>query len=190
MFAAEAAASEKRTAPWDRDFQQSDWPEFEDAPGWEEWYYQNSELHYRNEVTGYACLTSMQGSVIPHFFATGRLALQQRTISPHVILVEYLPDVKTLKDIDPSLVELLLAQSLLATVRTFAKIGFVYSDLNLTNTLLVPGTQLVCAVIIDLTESGIREDKSDEVWQQIVTCKDDASWMKKQLEQTLGITFD
>ncbi|KAG5638934.1 hypothetical protein H0H81_008434 [Sphagnurus paluster] len=137
---AETAASEKRTAPWDPNFQPTPWPDEEDAPGWEEWYYQHAELHYRNEVAGYAHLIAMQGAAIPRFFAAGRLPLAQCPISPRVVLIEYLPDARTLRDVDPSAVELSLAQSLLATARSFAELGFVHADLNLGNILFVPGT--------------------------------------------------
>ncbi|KAG5638935.1 hypothetical protein H0H81_008435 [Sphagnurus paluster] len=124
---------------------------------------------------------------IPRCFATGRLLLDERTISPRAILIEYLPDAKTLRDVEPSVVDLALAQSLVQTARAFADLGVVHTDLNLGNILFVPGTRPTRAIIIDFAESGVREDEDDEEWLRIVTFNYDAVWLKKQLSRTLGI---
>ncbi|KAG5635582.1 hypothetical protein H0H81_010728 [Sphagnurus paluster] len=129
---AEAAARSKRTAPWDPAFNPAfNITEDDDAPVWDEWYYQNAALHFRSEVAAYARLAPLQdtGAVL-HCYAAGTLVLEGRAIRPHVLLLEYLPDAKTLCDVDPAVVGLPLMQSLVATAQAFGGLGVVHTDLR------------------------------------------------------------
>ncbi|KAF5391200.1 hypothetical protein D9757_003163 [Collybiopsis confluens] len=42
-------------------FDTNDWPEDDDQAGWEEWYYQHSELQFHSEISAYTLLTPLQG---------------------------------------------------------------------------------------------------------------------------------
>ncbi|KAG5649830.1 hypothetical protein H0H81_001840 [Sphagnurus paluster] len=121
---AEATAAAKRIAPYyDPHFQPTDFPDEDDAPGWE-------------------------GTVIPLCYAAGTLSLEKRCIAPDVLLIEYLPDAKMLKDVDPSVVELPLLHALVAAARTFGELGVMHTDFNPGNVLSVPGTRPTRAVVI------------------------------------------
>ncbi|KAG5649660.1 hypothetical protein H0H81_002661 [Sphagnurus paluster] len=118
----------------------------------------------------------------------GTLALEGRAIVPHVVLLEYLPDAKTLRDVDPAVVGLPLIESLIATARAFGKLGVVPTDFNPGNILFVPGIR-THAVVIDFADSGARRDESDEEWRETVEENDDVRWMKRALERSLGVVM-
>jgi hypothetical protein len=52
-YHAEAEAAKKRTYASNADFKQHEWPDDDDSVGWEEWYYQQTELAFWNEFWAY-----------------------------------------------------------------------------------------------------------------------------------------
>ncbi|KAF8070038.1 hypothetical protein FPV67DRAFT_1485947 [Lyophyllum atratum] len=186
-YTAEAIAAKNRTAQWDPDYEPGVWPDEHDAVGWEEWHYQNAELQFRSEVAAYDRLKSLQGGAIPRCFATGTLPLAQRAIAPRVLFLEYLSDAKTLEEVDPRVVGLPLAQSLVAAAGAFGPLGVVHTDLNPGNILFVPGGRPTRAVVIDFANSGVREEESDEEWGACVYENADVWWMTKRLHRFLGV---
>ncbi|KIL59575.1 hypothetical protein M378DRAFT_169078 [Amanita muscaria Koide BX008] len=163
-----AAARKEQNRGRDPDFEPWRIPEDDDAPGWEEWYYQNAELQYHAEISAYDRLKVLQVTTLVHYYGSGLLQLSQRSIAPHALLLEYIPDAKTLDQVDPKVVSANLLHSLLETTEQFGRLGIVHSDITPGNILLSPGNRPLRAVIIDFGESGIREDESDEEWQKIV----------------------
>lgn len=144
------AASARHNRGMSRDpyFKAIGQPEPEDLPGWEERYFQTSERQYQAEAAAYGHLKKFQGSGIPHCYGTGSLQLSDRTISPHVLLLEFLPDAKSLDFID-LVVPLSLLQPLLDAMDEFGALGVVHTDLNPGNILFSPGYLPTRAVIID-----------------------------------------
>ena len=181
-----ASARRKRGISRDPYFKASRQPEPEDLPGWEEWYFQNSERQYHAEAAAYGHLKKLQGSGIPHCYGTGSLQLSDRTISPHVLLLEFLPDAKSLDLVD-LVVPLSLLQPLLDAVDEFGALGVVHTDLNPGNILFSPGYQPTRAVIIDFGEAGVREEEDDLKWAEIVEECADSIWIRKRLQRALGI---
>ncbi|KAM6494990.1 hypothetical protein JOM56_009613 [Amanita muscaria] len=170
----------------DPDFEPCGRPEDDDAPGWEEWYYQNAELQHHAETSAYDRLKVLQVTTLVHCYGTGLLQLPQRSIAPHAILLEYIPDAKTLDQVDPKVVSADLLHSLLETTEQFGRLDVVHSDINPGNILFSPGNHPLRAVIIDFGESGIRKDESDEEWQKIVRMNKDPVWMRKRFQLFLG----
>ncbi|KAM6490132.1 hypothetical protein JOM56_014451 [Amanita muscaria] len=114
------AARKEHNRGRDPDFEPCGRPEDDDAPGWEEWYYQNAELQYHAEISVYDRLKVLQVTTLVHCYGTGLLQLPQRSIAPHALLLEFIPDAKTLDQVDPKAVSenLLLAPFSFGNYRT------------------------------------------------------------------------
>ncbi|KIL64947.1 hypothetical protein M378DRAFT_162513 [Amanita muscaria Koide BX008] len=181
-----AAARKKQNRSRDPDFEPWETPEDDDAPGWEEWYYQQAEAQYHGEISAYDCLKVFQGTTLIHCYGTGPLQLSQRAIAPRALLLEFIPDAKTLDQVDPKAVSASLIHSLLETTEQFGKLGVIHCNIIPSNILFSPCNHPVRAVIIDFGESGIREDENDEEWQKIVRFESDADWMRERLQRFLG----
>ncbi|KIL61608.1 hypothetical protein M378DRAFT_166726 [Amanita muscaria Koide BX008] len=181
-----AAERQEENLGRDPDFEPWSQPDDDDAPGWEEWYYQNAELQYHAEVSAYGRLEVLQSTTVVRCYGTGLLQVPQRAFAPHALLLEFIPDVKTLDQVDPKVVPPNLIHSLLETTKEFGKLGVVHTDLNPGNILFSPSDHPLRAVIIDFGESGVREDETDEEWQEIVDQNRDPVWMRKRLQQFLG----
>ncbi|KAF5364703.1 hypothetical protein D9758_005525 [Tetrapyrgos nigripes] len=188
---AEAAAAAKRGSKGRNiEFEPHQWPGEDDKEGWEEWYYQNAEMQYHAEVSAYARLTPLQGEGVARCYGTGTLLnLSDRAVSPHFLLLEYIPDALKLDAIDPKSnhVDLALLHSLVETVRQFGLFGVVHTDLNPGNILFSPGKMPTRGVVIDFGESGVREEEDEEEWREIVDQNADVYWVKKRLENQLGV---
>ncbi|KAF9068923.1 hypothetical protein BDP27DRAFT_1363816 [Rhodocollybia butyracea] len=71
---------------------------------WEEWFYRLSMECYETERGAYANLSHLQGSVIPKFIGSGHLELPERAIDVPLIILEYIPDSVSLRDVPLSVV--------------------------------------------------------------------------------------
>lgn len=75
---------------------------------------------------------SLQGHVIPLFYASGTLdhpnCSTQRAVSTRINLLEYIQDAKTLHDADPASVAPTTVTSLIATVKSFDPLGVIHGD--------------------------------------------------------------
>ncbi|KAJ7227350.1 hypothetical protein GGX14DRAFT_419154, partial [Mycena pura] len=108
-------------------------------------------MHFRSESSAYERLASLQGTTIPRCFGSGTRswASEGRAISPHVLLLEYIPD------------------ALMKTARRFGELGVVHIDLNPSNILFAPTTRPTRAVVIDFGESAVREEDEDsDYWAE------------------------
>ena len=162
-------------------------PEDDDKVGWEEWYYQQTEVAANREVTAYRHLTPLQGKGILECFGSGTLNLTGRAVSPRVLLLEYLPHAQTLKAIAANLITQPIIDSLTTTASSFGPLGVTHSDPNTGNFLFVVGQDgTICrAVIIDFGSSYFREEESDEEWAFIVRQQADVRFLKLRLEAKL-----
>ncbi|KAM6494986.1 hypothetical protein JOM56_009609 [Amanita muscaria] len=145
-----AAARKEQNRGRDPGFVPRPRPEDDDAPGWEEWYYQKAEAQHHAEISAYDRLKVLQATTLVHCYGTGLLQLPQRAIVPHAILLEFIPDAKTLDQVDPKVVSANLIHSLSETAGEFGRLGVVHTDFHEGNILFSPGDQPVRAVIIDL----------------------------------------
>jgi serine/threonine protein kinase len=140
--------------------------------------YQQMERAFRNEVESCQRLRGLEGQGVPLFLGSGRLLLEGRSFSPHVVLLEYIQDAVTLKDIavrpKPSIIS-----SLAKTVSAFGALGVTHNDLTLDNILFTPYDQPTRAIIIDFGAAECCEDESDEEWSYIVRGNYDAGYLKK-----------
>lgn len=177
----------------DPDFDYCPYPEDDDKVGWEVWYYQQMETAFRNEISSYRHLAALQGTGVPSCFGSGTLKLADRAITPHVVLLEYIPHAIDLRNIadDPELRVAIsiphhLIESLIQTVSDFGKLGVTHSDLTLDNIMFSPGIHPTRAVIIDFGNSYFREDESDEEWREIVREQKDVFYVKRALRHSLG----
>lgn len=132
-------------------------PESEDpAVDWEEYYYVRCSNMRFFEVAGYSRLVALQGSGVPVFYGYGSLDLSNttppRAIQPPVILIEYIQDAVTLKDVDARLLSRPLIRSLLDTVQRIGELGVCHGDPNYGNILLAPAHQPVRAALIDFDD--------------------------------------
>jgi len=184
---AESKAAAARREPWDPSFEAWRQPESEDLPGWEEWYFQNSETRYHAEAAAYDFLQALQGFAIPRCYGIGSLQLSDRAISPHVLFLEFLPDAEPLALVDPNIVPLSLLQPLLDAVDEFGAFGVVHTDLNPGNIIFFPGYQPTRAAIIDFGEAGVREEEDEFEWARIVEECADSIWLRKRLRGALRI---
>jgi hypothetical protein len=87
---------------------------------------------FRNEVESCQRLRCLEGQGLPLFLGSGSFLLEGRSFSPHVVLLEYIQDAVTLKDIavrpKPSIIS-----SLAKTVSAFGVLGVTHNDLTLDN---------------------------------------------------------
>lgn len=149
-YNAEASAAAKRTSDRKIDFNYHDKPSDEgdiDDDGteiiqdaderktdWEEWYYQAAVRRHHNESTSYDFLTGLQGDTIPRCLGSGSLVFSpfDRAISPPVLLLEYIPDAKTLGEVDPSTINDVegLVHTLIDAARSLGVNGVVHMGEN------------------------------------------------------------
>jgi serine/threonine protein kinase len=109
-----------------------------------------------------------------------------RAISPHVLILEHIPNSVPLDKVDPGVVSTQLTQSLLDTAAAFSRLGVVHTDLNTGNILFSPGDRPTRAVVIDFGESIVREEEDDQTWAEIVDENADVAYMRKRLKRFIG----
>ena len=180
-YAAETEAAEKRPARRNPEFDECNTPKTDDAVSWEEFFYQFSEEQFYYESSAYIRLASLQGKVIPRYFGAGELRLEGRAISPHVIILEYIPDAQRLDAVDPNSVTLSTAQSLIDAAQKIDALGVSHRDYNPGNILFSHGK----GMIIDFGGCNVREIDSDEEWAAVVRLDGNVWNMKKWMRNLL-----
>ena len=155
-----------QTTP-DPNFDSNSTPDDDDSVGWEIWFYQQMEHGFRNEVEVYKRLHSLQGHKIPHCYGSGVLILPNRAFFPHIVLLQFIPDAVNLRHITVKPNQSLIT-SLIETASSFGALGVTHNDLNPGNILFTPHTAPTHAFIIDFGHAYVREEESDEEWDEIV----------------------
>jgi len=144
---------------------------------WENGFYGFTEDAFDSELAAYSCLQDLQGVSIPRCYASGNLAVDLlRPISPHVLVLEYIPG-ETFSTITPSSVPRLLARSLITTVCSFASHGVIHCDLRKDN--IIFSQQPSRVVVIDFGELKLCKNESDSKWESAVTKKGGEAHMKQ-----------
>ena len=84
---------------------------------------------FRSEVECYKHLEPLQGCVIPTCLRSGTLILPGRTLFPHGLLLEHIPDAVALKDIEVEPQKSVLT-SLIGTVDAFGGLGVSHNGIK------------------------------------------------------------
>ena len=150
---------------------------------WEEYWFLRVAGVHDWEVQAYNHLKPLQGTGVPLMYGSGNLDLSEidprRTISPPVILMEYIEDAAPLHEVDPRVLSPPVIQSLLDTMHRLPDFGVCHDDLNPGNMLFAPANKPVRAVLIDFGDCAIRKpEQSDEDWEvEILTIRGKAAVM-------------
>jgi serine/threonine protein kinase len=182
----EVAAAERRKAiarnERPDDYNEENFVDFDELL-WEEFFYRTTEDAFNSELGAYSCLRDFQGEGIPRCYASGNLAVDpHRPISPHVLVLEYIPG-ETLTAINPSSVPRPLARSLITTVCSFASHGVIHCDLRADN-IIFSSQQPSRVVVIDFGQSISREHASDSEWESIVESEGNENMVKHLLHKS------
>lgn len=107
------------------------------------------------------------------FYGCGTLDLSisdpGRTLHPPVVLVEYIDNAVTLKDLDARTLDRSVIRSFVDAMHRLGKLGVCHGDLNLGNYLFAPAYKPTRAVLIDFADSVVPDpDTSDDLWEDIV----------------------
>ena len=154
---------------------------------WENFFFQLTEDAFYLELAAYSWLQDLQGVSIPRCYGSGNLAVDPlRPISPHVLILEYIPG-ETLSTINPSSIPRSLARSLITTVCSFASHGVIHYNLHQDNVIF--SQQPSRLVVIDFSVSDSCGDHSDPKWESAVAKKVDETRVRQLLHKA-GISID
>jgi len=187
----EAEAARRREAqPATSRFEPSDVPDDDDPVAWENYYYQCTQLAAWSEIEAYQRLAPLQGTAVPICYTPGKLNLSglntARAIIPPILLLEFLHDAKTFKEVDNQSITPSLIRSLFQTVTAFGKLGVSHNNLHAKNILFAPGRFSTRAVIIDFGSAYVLEEESEDEWKEIVAEGGDLLALRTQFRQKLG----
>ena len=148
-------------------------------------------LHHYNEVRAYTFLKPLQGQGIPILWGHGKLSSATmradpapRYINPSVLLIEYIPNALTLKDVDPAMLRPDLIRSLLDTVDSIEKLYVIHDDPHPENYLFTQNR----AVVIDFGKAFFREaGETEEDWIAVVQCHRIPPYVRRLLAQKLSV---
>ncbi|KAJ8079129.1 hypothetical protein PM082_013417 [Marasmius tenuissimus] len=125
---------------------------------YEDWVYHRCEYDFRRECYAYDLLSSFQGTMLPMFYGYGTIQPPGRLVTPHYILLEYLPDPVKLSSIGSQVrVEPSLCRQFAEGVRHLAPHGVIHS-LNPADILIPSVDTPTRIVLIDFTQSVIRKE--------------------------------
>ena len=172
----EIAAAEHRKA-----FARRERFEYVDFEGeyWENVFYDLTEDAFDGELAAYSRLQDLQGVSIPRYYASGNLAVDPlRPISPHVLVLEYIPG-ENLSTINPCSVPRSLARSLITAVCSFPSHGVIHRDLRKEN--IIFSQQPPRVVVVGFGESKLRRNESDSKWESAVKKTGEENSVKRSL---------
>lgn len=141
------------------------------------------------EVTGYSRLAPLQGSSVPSFYGHGSVDLSHTTprrAIPPVVLVEYIDNAITLKDVDARLLTRPIITSLVDTVQRLGELLVCHSDPNYRNYLLAPADRPTRAGVIDFADCfWTAPDETEEEWSEQVLSEGEVREMKRKIRDRL-----
>ncbi|KAG0691522.1 hypothetical protein DFH29DRAFT_1018861, partial [Suillus ampliporus] len=184
-----AAADRRANLPHD-DYHFTAWEkDFFDGSLWEENYYREYEASFGKELDGYKHLAHLQGFIIPHIYASGRVLSghgNNRSISPCVILMEHIPSETLSTFPDPQSIPNSAYHDLVMAVRSLASYSVIHDDMRPDN-ILVSDSLPRCLVLIDFGLCICRFDEwSDEEWRKLVICEGDELQLELYMKK-LGV---
>ncbi|KAI0719994.1 hypothetical protein C8T65DRAFT_634530 [Cerioporus squamosus] len=194
-FLDERAAATLPPGAFDEDKLWEDEPDGPDGQAeraalWEERFRRLSAECYASERSAYEHLRVHQGSAIPRLLLTGvLLPPDERAIQPSAIVLEYIPDAISLRDVPGDVLDVKMCVALLRAVDSFSAHGVFHGDINQNNILFTPKTRPVRAVVIDFGCAGIRADDEDEdTWRFNVQFAADSQRLRRLLKEK-GVDF-
>ncbi|KAI0699417.1 hypothetical protein BC835DRAFT_567624 [Cytidiella melzeri] len=189
-LAAERAAAELPPDAFDESQLWEDEPEQDDVGGqakraalWEEQFRRLSFGCFEVELGAYEHLRALQGCEIPRLYLSGvLLPSDERAILPPAIVIEYIPDAISLRDVSGDVVDARIAAGLVRAVDSFPAHGVYHGDVNHNNVLFKRSTPMR-AVVIDFGCAGVREEaEDDETWQFNVDFAGDGVKLRRLLK--------
>ncbi|KAI0685540.1 hypothetical protein BC835DRAFT_1383501 [Cytidiella melzeri] len=188
-LAAERAATEMHPDAYDESQLWEDEPAEDDIEGqatraalWEGYFRRLSFDCFEAESSAYEHLRALQGSMIPRFHFSGAIIpSDERAIQPPAIVLEYIPEAVSLRDVSGDVLDVSTAVALVRTVDSFPAYGVYHGDINQNNVLFTRSTP-ARAVVIDFGCAGVREDGEDEeTWQLNVNFAGDSARIRRML---------
>lgn len=142
----------------------------EDPVEFERAWFEHTTWMHHNECRAYTHLARLQGFAVPTFYGSRTLDLSQtdpsRSISPFVLVLEYVRDAVPLSALDPRLLTEPLIHAIIGTGGLLQEHGVIHQDVNEANFLLAPAASPVRVVVIDFAESWTRDAAVDEAdWE-------------------------
>lgn len=139
---------------------------------WERYYCAVMDAAFLAERSVYSRLSSLQGSAVPIFYGDGVLDLSKttppRAYNPPVILIEYISDAVTLRDIDPHLLTRSAMQSMINAVDRINANEVLLTDVNPGNFLFTPAHRPTRAVAIDFADARVRTFEDSRHWEELI----------------------
>ncbi|RDX54306.1 hypothetical protein OH76DRAFT_1082478 [Lentinus brumalis] len=188
-LAAEQAAAALPSGAFDEDKLWEDEPDeaegrAERAALWEEHFRRLSAECYASERSAYEHLRVYQGSTIPRLLLAGvLLPPDKRAIQPSAVVLEYIPDAVSLRDVPGDALDVNMCLALIRAVDGFSAHGVFHGDINHNNILFTPQERPFRAVVIDFGCAGIKaDDEDEETWQFNVQFAADSKRIRRLLE--------
>lgn len=110
-------------------------------------------------------------SAVPSFYGHVNLAVidPARAVHPPAILIEYIENAVTLKDVDARLLDHALIRSFIGAINIMGSLGVGNNALNPGNFLFAPAWKPSRILLIDWANAGIHEPHTtDEQWEEYV----------------------
>ncbi|KAI0329997.1 hypothetical protein GY45DRAFT_792351 [Cubamyces sp. BRFM 1775] len=190
--AAEKAAAALPKDEFDEALLWEDEPEDTDVAGkaaraalWEEHYRRLSFECFEAETSAYDRLRALQGGAIPRLlFAGVWQPPDERAIRPPAIVLEYIPDAVSLRDVSADVLQPGVCAALVRAVDSFQAHGVFHGDIHQENVLFTPRARPARAVVIDFGCAGVRaEGEDEESWQFNVTFANDGGRVRRLLKE-------
>ncbi|RPD62729.1 hypothetical protein L226DRAFT_532282 [Lentinus tigrinus ALCF2SS1-7] len=135
---------------------------------WEAYFRYLSTRCFKDEKMAYENLRVLQGTAIPRLLLTGVIIPpDERAIQPPAIVLEYVPDAVSLRDVSIEAVDADLWTTLVRVVDSFTTYDVCHNDINHNNILFTPREHPKRVVVIDFGCAAVREDEDDETWEEI-----------------------
>ncbi|RPD62720.1 hypothetical protein L226DRAFT_532291 [Lentinus tigrinus ALCF2SS1-7] len=161
----------------------------ERAALWEAHFRHLSTQCFKDEKMAYENLRVLQGTAIPRLLLTGVIIPpDERAIQPPAIVLEYVPDAVSLRDVSIEAVDADLWTALVRVVESFKTYDVCHNDINQNNILFTPREHPKRVVVIDFGCAAVREDEDDETWERIKFQTGDGRRLRLVLQQK-GVTI-
>lgn len=160
---------------------------------WECFYFRAMDTCFLAERASYIQLSSLQGTEIPVFYGDGVLDISgttpPRVRNPPVILLEYIPNAVTLRDVNPRVLTESLMRSMLNVVDHINGLNVLLTDINPGNFMYAPADRPTRAIAVDFADARLRSpDEPDESWAEMVSLESAPSgirlWLRMQFQKT------
>lgn len=158
---------------------------------WERYYCAVMDAAFLAERSVYLRLSALQGTAVPIFYGDGVLDLSKttppRAYNPPVILIEYISNAVTLRDIDAQLLKPPVMQSMISAVDNINRNEVLLTDVNPGNFLFTPAHRPTRAVAIDFADARVRTFEDARYWEELIdmywATPTVRRWMRRRFEK-------